>query len=102
MRAQRNLWGENISWGEDMNLIDLRYNYKQWGFSAGCLIPFGKYDSGSLNLSKWNTSVSHTHMVFRMPYISINYNLQWGRQKRKANKLINVGGDADKSTAGGR
>lgn len=102
MRSQRNLWGENISWGEDLNLIDLRYNYKQWGFSAGCLLPFGKYDRGSINLSKWNTSESHTHTVFRMPYISINYNLQWGRQKRKANKLINVGGDADKSTAGGR
>lgn len=102
VRAQRNLWGENISWGEDMNLIDLRYNYKQWGFSAGCLLPFGKYDRGSINLSKWNTSVSHTHTAFRMPYISINYNLQWGRQKRKANKLINVGGDADQSKAGGR
>lgn len=102
MRAQRNLWGENISWGEDMNLIDLRYNYKQWGFSAGCLLPFGKYDRGSINLSKWNTSESHTHTAFRMPYISINYNLQWGRQKRKANKLVNVGGDADQSKAGGR
>lgn len=102
MRAQRNLWGENISWGEDMNLIDLRYNYKQWGFSAGCVFPFGKYARGSINLSKWNTSESHTHTDFRMPYISINYNLQWGRQKRKANKLINVGGDADQSTAGGR
>ncbi len=102
MRAQRNLWGENISWGEDMNLIDLTYVWKQWSFSAGCLLPFGRYDQGSRNLSKWNTSARHMRTDFRLPYISINYNLQWGRQKRKASKLINVGGDADQSTAGGR
>lgn len=102
MRAQRNLWGENISWGEDMNLIDLTYNWKEWGFSAGCILPFGSYDQGSKNLSKWNTSERHMRTDFRIPYISVNYNLQWGRQKRKANKLINVGGDADQSKAGGR
>lgn len=39
---------------------------------------------------------------FRIPYISISYNLQWGHQKRKANKRINVNGDADQSSAAGR
>lgn len=102
MRAQRNLWGENISWGEDMNTIDLTYNWKQWGFTAGCFMPFGKYDQGSKNLSKWNTSESHMRLNFRMVYIGVNLNLQWGHQKRKANKRINVSGDADKSKAGGR
>ncbi len=102
MRAQRNLWGENISWGEDMNLLDITYNLKQWSFSAGCIMPFGRYEQGSRNLSKINTSERHMRTDFRLPYISVNYNLQWGRQKRKANKLINVGGDADQSTAGGR
>lgn len=102
LRAQRNLWGENISWGEDMNIIDLTYNLKQWGFSAGCLMPFGKYDQGSINLSRWNTSEQHLRMNFRIAYIGINYNLQWGHQKQKANKRINVAGDTDQSTAGGR
>lgn len=101
-RAQRDLWGEKISWGEDFNLIDLTYNWKQWGFSVGCLMPFGKYDQGSRNLSKWNTNERHMRIDFRMLYISVNYNLQWGRQKRQANKLINVSGDTDRSTAGGR
>lgn len=102
IRAQRNLWGENISWGEDLNIIDLTYNWKNWAFTAGCLMPIGRYDQGSKNLSKWNTSEQHMRTNLRMPYIGISYNLQWGRQKRKANKLINVGGDADASTAGGR
>ncbi len=102
MRAQRNLWGENISWGEDINIIDLTYNLKRWSFSVGCLLPFGHYERGSRNLSKWNTSERYTRTDYRLPYIGINYNLQWGNQKRKANKLINVGGEADQSTAGGR
>ncbi len=101
-RAQRDLWGEKISWGEDFNFIDLTYNWKQWAFSVGCLLPFGRYDQGSVSLSKWNTNERHMRTDFRIPYIGINYNLQWGHQKRKANKRINVGGDTDQSTAGGR
>ncbi len=102
IRAQRDLWGESISWGEDMNMIDLSYNLKQWRFSVGCLLPFGRYDQGSINMSRWNTNERHIRTDFRVPYISSNYNLQWGRQKHKANKLINVSGDTDQSTAGGR
>lgn len=102
IRAQRDIWGEKISWGEDLNLVDLTYNWKNWAFSVGCLLPFGRYDRGSVSLSKWNTNERHMRTDFRIPYIGINYNLQWGHQKRKANKRINVGGDADQSTAGGR
>ncbi|MDE6301233.1 MAG: outer membrane beta-barrel protein [Muribaculaceae bacterium] len=102
IRAQRDLWGEKISWGEDMNTLDLSYNWKQWGFSAGCLMPFGNYDQGWISLCRWNRSEQHSRLDMRIFYVGINYNLQWGHQKRKANKMINVGGDADQSTAGGR
>lgn len=102
VRAQRDLWGEKISWGEDINLIDLSYNWKQWAFSVGCIMPFGRYDQGSISLSRWNPSQQHMRTDFRLPYIGISYNLQWGRQKRKAGKLINAAGEADRSTAGGR
>ena len=102
VRAQRDLWGERISWGEDMNIIDLTYNWKKWSFSVGCIMPFGKYDQGSKSLSYWNTNEKHMRTNFRIPYIGINYNLQWGHQKRKANKIINASGETDQSTAGGR
>lgn len=101
-RAQRDLWGEKISWGEDINIIDLSYNWKSWQFSTGVIMPFGKYDQGSKSLSKWNTNEQHMRLNMRMPYISISYNLQWGRQKRGAQKLVNVDANADRSTAGGR
>ncbi len=102
MRAQRDLWGEKISWGEDISMIDLSYNYRNWAFGAGMIMPFGKYDQGSKMLSKWNTNVQHIRLDMRMPYISVSYNLQWGRQKRSANKLINANANVDKSTTGTR
>ena len=100
--AQRDLWGEKISWGEDFNIIELSYNWKKWQFAAGCIMPFGKYDKGSKSLSKWYKNEQHTRMDMRMPYIQISYNLQWGRQKRGVQKLINSDASVDKSTTGGR
>ena len=102
VRAQRDLWGEKISWGEDISVIDLSYNWKNWEFSGGMILPFGKYDQGSRSLSKWNTNEMHMRLDMRMPYISISYNLQWGRQKRGAHKKINAEASVDTSTAGGR
>lgn len=102
VRAQRDLWGEKISWGEDVNLIEVDYNWKNWQFEAGVLIPFGKYDQGSKSLSQWNRNKQHMRLNMRMPYISISYNLQWGRQKRGADKLINAAADVEHSTTGGR
>lgn len=102
VRAQRDLWGEKISWGEDLNVIAASYNCKNWQFEAGMIVPFGKYDQGSQSLSRWNRNEQHMRLDMRMPYISINYNLQWGRQKRGANKIINADANVDRSTAGGR
>lgn len=102
VRAQRDLWGEKISWGEDLNIIDLSYNWKAWQFSAGIIMPFGKYDQGNKLLSKWNRNEQHIHLDMRMPYVSISYNLQWGRQKRGAQKLVEIDANADRSTVGGR
>ena len=100
--AQRDLWGEKISWGEDFNIIELSYNWNKWQFALGCIMPFGKYDRGSKSLSKWYKNEQHTRMDMRMPYIQISYNLQWGRQKRGVQKLINSDANVDKSTTGGR
>ena len=65
-------------------------------------MPFGKYDQGSKSLSKWNQNEQHMRLNMRMPYISVSYNLQWGRQKRGAQKLVNSAANAAASTAGGR
>ena len=102
VRAQKDLWGEKISWGENLSIIDLSYNWKEWQFSAGVIMPFGKYDQGSRSLSRWNTNETHMRLDMRMPYISLSYNLQWGRQKHGARKLVNADAAVDQSTAAGR
>ena len=102
VRAQKDLWGEKISWGENLSIIDLSYNWKEWQFSAGVIMPFGKYDQGSRSLSRWNTNETHMRLDMRMPYISLSYNLQWGRQKHGARKLVNADATVDQSTAAGR
>lgn len=102
VRAQRDLWGEKISWGEDINVIAADYNWKNWQFEAGMLIPFGKYDQGSKSLSKWNRNEQHMRLDMRMPYISICYNLQWGRKRNDINKIIYSDSSVQKSTVSKR
>lgn len=101
-RAQRDLWGEKISWGEDLNIIDLSYNWKSWQFGAGIIMPFGKYDQGSRSLSRWNRNEQHMRLDMRIPYIQVSYNLQWGRQRRSARKLVDSSASADRSATAGR
>lgn len=100
--AQRDLWGEQIKWGEDLNVIALDYNWRDWQFGAGILMPFGKYDQGSRSLSKWNTNEQHMRLDMCMPFVTVAWNLQWGRQKRDVQKIINADANTDRSTAGGR
>jgi len=100
--AQHNLWGEQISWGENITLLDLTYNRGHWQFGAGMLMPFGRYDQGSKMLSRWNTNEKHMRVDIRMPYIRVCYNIQWGRQKQSAQKMINADASVDSSKAAGR
>lgn len=101
-KSARTLFGERISWHEDLSIIDLSYNLDKWEFGIGMLMPFGKYDQGSRQLNQYNSNVKHMRVDLRIPYLSVSYNLQWGRQKRGAQKLINADVNVDKSTSGTR
>ena len=101
-KAARTLFGERISWQEDLSIINLSYNWNKWQLGVGMLMPFGRYDQGSKQLNQYNTNVKHMRVDLRIPYISVSYNLQWGRQKNGARKLIEVDADAVRSTAGAR
>lgn len=102
IRSQHDLWGEKISWGENLSIVALYYDWKDWQFGAGMIMPFGKYDQGSRSLSKWNTNEKHMRLDMRMPFVQIGYNVQWGHQKRGAHKLVNADANADQSSVGSR
>lgn len=102
-RAQRELWGETISWGESISILALSYDWRRWEFTAGMICPFTKYDRGSKSLNKYNMNSTHVRLdMSPMPFIQVRYNIQWGRQKRGAEKLVNADANVDKSSAGGR
>ena len=102
-RAQRDLWGQKVSWGEDMSLIELEYNWKKWQFGAGVMCPFTKYDQGARSYDPYHIYEKHIRMNdYPKYYLSISYNLQWGRQRRDTRKIVNADGEVAKSSASGR
>ena len=69
---------------------------KNWTIFIMIILPF---------LASGSVSFRHERMEgadIRLPYISVSYNLRWGKQKRNLDKLINVGVDVDRSSAAGR
>lgn len=102
VRAQHDLWGEKISWGENISVVQLACNWSDWQFGAGIVMPFGQYDQGSRLLSRWNTNEQHMRVDMRMPFLSVSYSLQWGRRNNSARKLISADTTVDTSTPGGR
>ena len=102
IRAERTLWGEKIIWGESTSIISLAYSLRNWRFTAGVLNPFGKYDQGSKSLNRWNTNESHMRLDMCMPFLRVNYNLNWGHQKHSSGKLISVDATPAQSSAASR
>ena len=102
-KAQTSLWGEKITFDESTSLVELQYNWRDWQFGLGVLCPFNKYDQGSILLNKWNSNEYHLRIdMAPMPFLRINYNLQWGRQKHGLKKLVTTDADIQQSSAAGR
>jgi hypothetical protein len=102
-KAQRQLYGEALSWGETMSIVGLTYNKGNLSCLVGVICPFTKYDQGSMLMDRYNTNTKHTRLdMAPMPFIQLHYNLRWGHQKRGASRLVESGANVDKSSAGGR
>ncbi|WP_304479139.1 hypothetical protein, partial [uncultured Muribaculum sp.] len=77
--------------------------YESFFAGAGVSVLFTKYDKGSRSISRYNINESRTRTdICPMPFIEVSYNIQWGRQKRGASKLVNADAEVDRSTAKGR
>jgi len=102
-QASKSLWGEKILWGETMSLLALSYRWKQWQFAAELMCPFVKYDRGSRSLNRYNTNLMHIRTdIAPLPLLHIGYNLQWGRQKRGVNKIVNVDANVSRTSVAGK
>lgn len=102
-KAPQKLNGETYEWGETVSLLLLNYDWKKWSFGIGMICPFNKYDNGHQSLNRYNSNTTHLRLdMAAMPIAKVSFNLQWGRQKRGVNKIVNSDSHVDTSSAGGR
>jgi hypothetical protein len=102
-KSQKTLYGEGLSWNENLSILALTYAWKDWAFSVGGLCPFTKYDSGSKSVNRYNSNLFHRRLdMSQMPFVQITYNIQWGRQKRDVQKIVSADANVDTSSAAHR
>lgn len=102
-RATRYLQGEMLTWGETASWAFVGYRGKNWSVDAGALMPFNKYDRGSKQLSQFNSNSKHIRISMScIPVVTLNYNINWGRQRRSVEKIVNVDSTVEHSAAATR
>lgn len=83
------LQGQDLNRNERIQMLYLTYQYKKFNFTAGVFNAYGRHDFTSTVKSKDYKSYTVTtiakHPIF---LVQVNYNLQWGRQKRQGRRLI--------------
>lgn len=100
----QSLWGESITRGEHTSTIALNYNYKNWQFTAGMLMPFDRYSQGTETINRYANieRAMRTKAIEHMPFLRFAYNLSWGRKSHDTSKLINNDSGVQSSSAAGK
>lgn len=103
-KGSKSLWGEALSEGETVSIVGLGYRWKGFSFDAGIMIPFGRYSQGTETLSRYADvkRTMRTKAVEQMPFISVSYNVDWGRKSRQTSKLIDSDAGVQQSTSAGK
>lgn len=108
-----NLGGEVFHQRQDRVYFFAEYFHRlgKWTITAGMGMQYTDFlfKESNRGSHSWSprpratvSNEQHMRLDMKMPYISIAYNLQWGRQKRSAEKLTDIDANADRSFAGGR
>ncbi len=88
----KNLWGEEISFGEKMHILSAGYKANKWNVNLRMCNPFAKnYDLKKENLSQLASNVqnAHTTLFTKFVIITFSLNLDFGKQRQETNKRIN-------------
>lgn len=98
-KGNKSLWGETIDEGETMSMIQMGYRWRGFGFNAGMFVPFGRYSRGTHTINQ-NVNIRRilrTKAVEQLVFISVAYNVEWGRKSKNVNKLIHSGASVRQS-----
>ena len=84
------LSGEQITRGESYTMFTLGYTHRGWHFSFGLFNPFGRYSQESTVISSlvWKKNIMRTTACDLMPFLSVSYNISWGRQPRQVSRKL--------------
>lgn len=87
--APETLRGQEYNRNERIQMIILSYKYKKFNFTTGLFNAYGRHDftsaTNSKNYKAHSVNTIADHPIF---FVQLNYNLQWGRQKRQGQRLI--------------
>ena len=100
----KSLWEETITRGERINMIGLAYKYKNWNFGLMMFMAFGKYSQMTHLISdKVNQkTIIRSHSIEHLPIIRVSYDINWGRQRRSAQRKLTGETEVSSTQAAGR
>lgn len=86
------LWGETITSSENFQMVVLSYKWRDWNFGIGICNPFmNNYKVPEENLNRYGGYYreGHLDMAESMPFVSLAYNIEWGRKNKNIEKRLN-------------
>ena len=86
------LWGETITSSENFQIVVLSYKWRDWNFGIGICNPFmNNYKVPEENLNRYGGHYreGHLDMAESMPFVSLAYNIEWGRKNKNIEKRLN-------------
>lgn len=101
----KRLFGETVTSDDEVfSLLQLGYRWRKWLFNIGMFMPVGHYSQWTIQLNRfaWFEQSMRTHALEHSVYVSIGYNISWGKQRRRVEKLVNGNIETEASEAAGR
>jgi hypothetical protein len=89
---QTQMWGETITYGENIQLLAFKFSQKQYSIEAGIYYPFSStYKIGSERINSLASSESwlYTKENTKLLLLRFTYNLDYGRKYKAAKKKLN-------------
>ncbi len=101
----KRLFGETETSNDELfSLLQLGYRWRHWLFNVGMFLPFGHYTQWAIQLNRyaWYEQCMRTKALERTIFVSVGYNITWGKQRRGVRKLVNANVQTESSEAAGR
>lgn len=101
----KRLFAETVTSADELfSSLQLGYRWRHWLFNLGVFTPVGHYSQWDIQLNRyaWFEQCLRTKALERAVFVSVGYNITWGKQRQRVNKLVNGNVQTESSEAAGR